>query len=49
MEVFTFILEMIVYVGCIIGAFHPDIDLKMMMFFCTIYIAMVIRHSKKED
>lgn len=45
MEVFTFILEMIVYAGCVIGVYHPGVDLKMMIFFCTILITMTIRHN----
>ena len=45
MEVFKFILEMIVYMGCVIGMFHPGIDLKMMVFFCTILITMTIRNN----
>ena len=46
MEVFMFILEMIVYVGCVICMLHPGVDLKMMMFCCTVLIAMVIRDNQ---
>ena len=45
MEVFAFILEMIIYIGCVIGMFHPGIDLKMMMFCCTVLIVSVIRNN----
>ena len=42
MEIFNFILTMIMYASCVIGMLHPDVDLKMMMFCCTTFIAMVI-------
>lgn len=48
MEIFIFILEMIVYAGCFISMFNPNIDLKMMMFFCTTLIAMVIRVTNEK-